>query len=352
MPVPQSNVIPGSLILVVHGAEIFDSGEAAWLIAMLKPSRTIVAGVMARTAAEESGLPVIFDGAPPSRILHSLGGPMVLANHAKTPESGRIFGSIVAFRLEHRGLIQVECSDKTVILWGDGDHDLAAGIAALTGYQLRCGTVPSERAGPERRIRGCLPGESVYVNGIIIGQATGDTVVIKRSGTTIDVVSGLTPKEHGLEKLRNTPPDLVTAWCKSGPIRHAPAAAATRTAPPSGRIAVIDHCGHELYTAITPDCCGVLAIGDDTTAVCGHICAHRGIPVLGIVDGDQDTSLPAAFAPGSVVLECITVRDDDLGKDAARMIGGEPAVWQDYVAQVLARFSDRTRIVSDTRERP
>jgi hypothetical protein len=38
-------------VMVVHGPEIFDSGEASWLIDRICPSRTIVAGVMARTAA-------------------------------------------------------------------------------------------------------------------------------------------------------------------------------------------------------------------------------------------------------------------------------------------------------------
>ena len=54
-------------------------------------------------------------------------------------------------------------------------------------------------------------------------------------------------------------------------------------APSSGRVLVIDHCGHEIYARMPDDCCGVLAIGDDTTAVCGHICAHRGIPCLGLL---------------------------------------------------------------------
>ena len=53
--------------------------------------------------------------------------------------------------------------------------------------------------------------------------------------------------------------------------------------PHSGRILVIDHCGHDLYRSITPGTCGVLAIGDDTTAVCGHICSHLGIPVFGVI---------------------------------------------------------------------
>ena len=340
----------GSFVMVVHGAEIFDAGEAAALIDALRPARTIVAGVMARTAAEESELPVEYNGSPPSRIIRALTGPVALANHAKTSESGLVFGNIVASRLEGRGLIQIECADKTVTIWDSGDRCLAGWIADLTGYLLRFRPSTPDRETSERRIRGCLPGEAVYVNGIIVGQATGDTVVLRTRGSSVEAVQGLIPKNHGFEKLKNLHVTLATAWCKSGPIRHAAAAIPARHVQQSGLIAVIDHCGHEVYNVIGPDCCGVLAIGDDTTAVCGHICSHRGIAVLGIVDGDRDTFLPASFAPGSVVLECRGERDDDVGREIARMICGEHIIWNDWVAQVLDRLSDRVRIVVDMRE--
>lgn len=340
------------VVLVVHGPEIFDSGEVAWLLTIINPSRTIVAGVMARTAAEESGLPVEFDGSPPSRIIRELAGPVVLANRAKTPESGRVFGNIIASRLPETGLVQVECSDRTVIVWDAGDRRLASHISHLTGYPT---VALSSSRDPEdglRRIRGCVPGEPVYVNGIIIGQATADTVVIRGRGTGIEAVSGLIPKDHGLEKLSGRGvADLTLAWCKSGQVRSAPAGTG-RQKTSAGLIVVIDHCGHEIYRKITPDCCGVLAIGDDTTAVCGHICAHRGIPVLGIVDGDRDTIVPAAFAPGSVVLMAVGERDDDLGKEVARMAGDLPVAWDDWVVSVLGALGTRVRVAVDMRERP
>ncbi|OPY35552.1 MAG: hypothetical protein A4E35_02377 [Methanoregula sp. PtaU1.Bin051] len=338
-----------AVVLVLHGPEIFDTGEAAWLMQVIRPSRTIVTGVMARTAAEESGLPVEYDGSPPTRIMRALGGKSVLANHAKTPESGRIFGNIVASRLGSEGLIQIECSDKTVIVWDAGDKKTASDISEATGYSLTCLPSTPELHGNERKIRGCLPGEPVYVNGMIIGHATQDTVVIRRSGTAIEAVSGLVPKDHGIEKLSGIRPlDLATAWCKSGQIRTV-APLYHRKQVTSGRVVVVDHCGHEIYGKIGPDCCGVLAIGDDTTAVCGHICSHRGIPVLGIVDGDRDTILMSAFADGSVVLEAQGERDDDLGREVARMAEPGPVIWSDWVASVLAAFKSRVRVAVDRR---
>ncbi len=343
---------PDTVVLVVHGPEIFDAGEVAWLMQAIHPSRTIVAGVMARTAAEEAGLPVEYDGAPPSRIIRALSGPVVLANHAKTPQSGRIFGSIISSRLEKRGLVQIECCNKTVIIWDAGDRELASVLSVSTGFSPAFLSSTPDPQGDERRIRGCLPGEPVYINGIIIGHATQDTVIVRSTPAGIMAVSGLLKKDHGLEKLSGAGrPDLATAWCKSGPIRSAPPHG-HRQKIPSGRVVVIDHCGHEIYAKIRMDCCGVLAIGDDTTAVCGHICAHRGIPVLGIVDGDRDTILPSAFADGSVVLEAQGERDDDLGREVARMAGGGTVTWSNWVAGVLAALGSRVRVAVDLRKEP
>jgi hypothetical protein len=98
------------------------------------------------------------------------------------------------------------------------------------------------------------------------------------------------------------------------------------------------------------DCCGVLAIGDDTTVVCGHICAHRGIPVLGIVDGDRDVIIPPAFAPGSVVAEVLYERDDDVGKELRNYVPDTSVSWDAWVQEILEHLKDRVRIVTDLRK--
>jgi len=337
-------------VMVVHGPEIFDYGNAAWLMERLVPRRTIVAGVMARTAAEESGLPVDFDGRPPSRVILDVEGPVFLANHGKTPYSGRVFGDIVASRLGTRGLVQVECSDKTVRCWNGGDLNLASTLAGLTGYTLQEMSTTAQSLRHTRQIRGCIPGEPVYVNGIIIGRATAEAVVLRSDGKNIVPVSGLEVKQHGLEKLLHTGSiDIRSAWCKSGTVRSAAARGGSR-AGRYGRVVVIDHCGHEIYARLTGDCCGVLAIGDDTTAVCGHICVHRGIPVLGITDGDPDAIIPSSFAPGSLVLDARPFRDDDIGRDIGGMVPEGPVVWEEWVQEIVDRYAGRLTVVLDIRE--
>jgi hypothetical protein len=336
--------------MVAHGPGLFDSGDAAWLVRVLAPSRLIVAGVMARTAAEESGLPAEFDGRPPSRVIRDTRGPVFLANRGKTPHSGRVFGDIVSSRLGDCGLVHIECPDKRVYCWNGGDLSLAEDLAARTGYTVTEAEGTTLPLHDTRLIRGCIPGEPVYVNGIVIGRATAETVELKSSGGVVVPVSGLEPKPHGLEKLRKTGSTVIgSAWCKSGAVRSAPARTGSRAAR-TGRIAVVDHCGHSIYSHLSGDCCGVVAIGDDTTAVCGHICLHRGIPVLGVTDNDRDGILPSAFAPGSVVIDTRPERDDDMGAEIAGMVPDGAACWDDFVRGVLGRFSGRATVVLDLRE--
>ena len=344
------NTLPNSVVMVVHGPEIFDRGDVAWLREVVSPKRIIVAGVMARTAAEESGLPVEFNAQPPSRVILGLDDPVFLANRGKTAKTGELFGNIVASRLGDNGLVHLECPGRIIYCWNNGNEELAGLLSCLTGYGKKSQKSTVHRQENVREIRGCIPGEAVYVNGIVIGRATAEEVVLRSTGNLVEPRSGLEPKPHGLEKLslsRNF--DISTAWCKSGPIRSVVPRMKGR-APSHGRVLVIDHCGHELYTRIPEECCGVLAIGDDTTAVCGHICSHRGIPVLGIVDGDRDAIVPSAFAPGSVVLEMLGERDDDAGTEIAGKVPDVPIVWDDWVEEIIGYLNKRVRIVIDLRE--
>jgi hypothetical protein len=101
---------------------------------------------------------------------------------------------------------------------------------------------------------------------------------------------------------------------------------------------------------ITPDTCGILAIGDDTTAVCGHIGAVLGIPVFGITDGDGDSIVPEAYAPGSVIVRTISGTDDQIGREiAASLPQGDQVCWDELVTFLLEQFSGSIRLVRDLR---
>jgi hypothetical protein len=342
---PEDDVPASDITMIVHGPEAFDCGDVHRLARQIGPSRIIVAGVMGRTAAEESGLPVECCGEPPSRAMRGLTGRVILVNRGKTPESGRIFGEIVASRLdEGKGLIHLECSDETIYLWNHGSSEYGEDLQQVTGFRIQ--RVESRKRQPsrEREIRGCLPGEVVCVNGIVIGTATGSRVVLRSEGGVVVPISGLRPKGHGLEKLTERGPvDISTAWCKSGTVRRALPKSRIRCSD-RGKVLIIDHCGHEIYHSLGPHICGVLSIGDDTTAVCGHICTHLGIPVFGVVDGDSDEIVKAGFAPGSVVVCVLEGRDDDVGRQLAAQIAPGEHCWSDVVNCLLGHLEGTVQV--------
>ncbi|MCU0629897.1 MAG: DUF2117 domain-containing protein [Methanoregulaceae archaeon] len=336
-------------VMVVHGPEVFDLGHVRWLVAHVKPGRTIVSGVMARTAAEESGLPLEFAGRPPSVVIKDLDGPVFLANCGKTPESGNIFGRIIAGRLLPKGLVHLECSDRMIYAWNDADLQLAGHLSRATGFRVeQCTALPDQDGTGLRQIRGCIPGEPVFVNGLVIGTATASTVVIRGFDGRIEPVSGLRPKLHGLEKLARLGPVFpARAWCKSGVIRRQNTRfrEEVQRGISTGRVVLIDHCGHSLYQDLYSDVAGVLSIGDDTTTVCGHICAHRGIPVFGIVDGDADGVITQRFAPGSVVVLVQPGCDDTLGREIAKNISTGPVRWETWVGAQVSAIGARGCII-------
>jgi|GEM_PF-144794 len=333
------------MVMVLHGPEVFDSGIAEWLSRVLTPRRMLVAGVMARAAAEESGLPCEYPGAPPSVVMRALDEPCYLVDQGKTPESGRIFGEIIASRLGDAGLLQVECASQEIICWNREADGIAMEISMKTGYRVveRVAHPGLLREG-YRTIRGCIPGEAVFVNGTVIGKATGPEVCLRLEGSTVVPVSGLRVKDHGLEKLQKAGPlDITRAWCKSGAIRaKAPVSCGRRATV--GRVLFVDHCGHQVYRMISEEeICGIVSVGDDTTAVCGHIGAHMGVPVLGIVDGDCDGIIPSRYAPGSLLAVAQGISDDELGRDVSGIIPGGTVSWEECVTRIVEYIGDRAR---------
>jgi len=335
--------------MVIHGPEVFDSGCARHLIRVLQPPTVCAVGVMTRTAAEESGLPVEWRAGRPSEVISGLPVPAVLVTRSKTPETGRIFGEQVAGRLPSPELVHLECTARTVYCWNGGDPALASRIAAATGCGVEAATAAARSPPNERVIHGCLPGETVCVEGVVIGRAVSDRVVLCRENGMIRATEGLDPKPHGFEKLAALAPvDLAGAWCTSGSLRRA-SPRPSCTAPRCGRVAVIDHRGLDLYRQLDRESCGVLAVGDDTTMVCGHICTHLGVPVFGITDGDGDVLLPSAYPPGSVVVELADERDDDVGRWCAATRPCTDVCWDDWVEGTLALLGDRARVTVDLR---
>lgn len=328
--------------LVLHGPDVIDSGAAARLVSSLRPSRVVIAGVMARCAAEEHGLLSCWTREMPSVVVGA-DPTAVLATRSRSPESGRVFGEIVAGRLR-RPLVQLECADETVISWNGADGAPFAGILGW-GVESRA-AAPPESGGNRRLIRGCRPGDPVLVDGLVVGRATADEVELVSDGQWLRAERGCALKEHGVEKLRRRGPiRLPAAWCTAGILRASPPRTSFRRRT-RGRVLVLDHDAAALYRELADDHCGLLAIGDDTTAAALHLGAHLGLPVLGITDGDGDGVVPECRgAPGSLVLQAIGDRDDDLGRELAVGYDEQPLEWETFVARALSTLRGRVRVI-------
>ncbi len=336
-----------SLTMVVHGPEAFDEGWVSWIAERIDIENIIVAGIMARTAAEECKIPVSPDCRPPSQILNDLDPSFsFLLNCAKTKESGERFGSLVFGRCTRPGLVQVECRSQELLLWGERGDDPADFLHSATGFSVKNGRSTLKEKGDIRTIGGCIPGEPVFVNGIIIGYATASVVKLIIDGSTLKGVSGIDIKDHGIEKLsaRGTV-DLLGAWCKSGRIRRSCPHLSGSTAPDTGRIVVVDHAAVDLYSLLSQDVAGILAIGDDTTAVSGHIGYHLRIPVFGITDGDRDDIVTGAYAAGSVIVQVSPGTDDDTGKMIAARIPHYPVSFASWASEMLLYLKGQGSIV-------
>lgn len=342
--------MPDGCIIVAHGPEVFDAGDIDTVRDAFTPSEIVVAGVMARTAAEESGIPCRFNTRPPSLVFRHMppGAGAWLLNRGKTPASGEEFGRIVASRSD-RPVYHIECSSRTVYGWNGADSRRTGEAARRLGFTAQCLNADTRAPGSgTREIRGCIPGEPVFVNGIVIGHATAETAVLAPENGGIRAVSGIILKTHGTEKLfRGGSVDLSRAWCKSGLVRSQVARVAERRSP-FGRIVVIDHAACDIYGLVDSTTCGVLSIGDDTTAVCGHICAHLGIPIFGVTDGDADTVVDFSCCAGSVIVEVTEGRDDEKGLKIAETIPAAPCHWDNWVTATLCACTE-IRIVRDTR---
>ncbi len=313
--------------LLFHGPEVFDSGWAQKVINAVRPLDTlccVLAGTMGRTAVFDCGLEDIeFWDQMPGACLNTLAREtdmVLIVNLGKSVESGLVFGGMVVERagkgpaMGRVPVIQVECSGPFFVEWVKG---ASAGIGeALSGLGLSqkepieiTPSVWKENNTVYRRMSTAEAGDFVLVDGIMVGRATGDEVVLAcRNGHICDV-RGVDVKEHGIEKLdRLGGVALERAKLASTPtIRRSGYSPRTIESHGLGMV-FLDHAGMHVYE-LADNAQGVVTVGDDTTVVAADILSRFNIPVIGIVDGDEDVVLKnGCFAPGSVRL---TVQKDD-----------------------------------------
>lgn len=308
--------------ILFHGPEVFDSGWARRIINAMETVdsvRCVLAGTMGRTAVFDSGLEDIeFPGKMPGACLRDLASEVnavVLANFGKSEHSGLVFGGMVVERAGvHVPTVQIECSGPFFVEWIEGCDSQVVHVLREMGLsrrvQIRIKPSVWEAQGRVyRRMTTAAPGDFILVDGIMVGRATGAEVVLACENGHLVEIQGADVKEHGIEKLdRLGGVDLYTVKLASTPtIRRTEHTPRIQEKKGCG-VAFVDHAGMYVYD-LAHDVEGVVSVGDDTTAVVGDVLYRFQIPVIGIVDGDEDVVLRNGhFTSGSVTL---TVQEDD-----------------------------------------
>jgi hypothetical protein len=85
-----------------------------------------------------------------------------------------------------------------------------------------------------------------------------------------------------------------------------------------------------------------VTVGDDTTRVSRSLLARLGVPVIGIVDGDEDgICVDDAAAPGSATIRLRPGNDDQLGEVVRRTIfgGGLETSYYGDLAELVERIA-------------
>jgi hypothetical protein len=256
---------------------------------------------------------------------------LVLANCGKTLDTGTAFGQIVSSRVR-RSVIQVErpgLIDGRVILWRGFDGDRSRHVQYVARYlsdRLSLELINQQKKDlfvehtgnvVSRHLCGAMRGEPVFIQGTVVGTVIDEEVVIiAERGTIVDII-GVAPKAHGLDKIGNI--NLRTAYIKTGYLRASTEACDPSSVRPArplqrGTVAFVNHFAEGTLESVNEKTICAIAIGDDTTSICGDILSRVGIPIIGIIDGDEDGIYTGMCkTDGSIVLRLDNASDDDIG---------------------------------------
>ena len=169
---------------------------------------------------------------------------------------------------------------------------------------------------PYRRvISGVEIGENVWMDGIVVGKATDEVVevrLVKASSSSLDWSRSARP--------RNCPSRTLAG----------PSSALARSAGPKGRGSPAGH-RRPHHPDRSPaedalfrgrDIKAAVSVGDDTTRIATSLLARLGVPVIGIVDGDEDGICMDSNAAEGSIHRAATGNDDQLGAWSARGSSG------------------------------
>ncbi|MEA3281498.1 MAG: DUF2117 domain-containing protein [Euryarchaeota archaeon] len=341
--------------VVIHGPEVIDSGGARHVLDVLQEHYTVTAmlgGTMGRTAVLDARLEDEIDISRRMALsdtidLLSWTDAVILLSRGKSIDSGIAFGRITVSRAKKIPVIQIESQTRnSVVIPWNGATEWAEAIAGIMDLPIRT-PPPAQNVRlaytadglTHRRIHNVMPGETIRINGIVVGTAVSGDVEIVVDDFRVVAITGTRIKEHGIEKLRRI--DLKSALVRTGSIRrtqHEARVGRVDAKEKIGdlRVVLIDHDAESTFE-LSEGADIAVTVGDDTTAIAGDILYRLGIPVIGITDMDLDDVLSNTnILPGSAILRVKPGYDDVIGALVRdRLFGG--------TGQMVARSFESVR---------
>ncbi len=333
----------------MHGPEVIDSGIAQQVLDRLSERDEVQAtlgGAMGLAALMDASLEGRIAIVPRQLVSDALvvmdreADVVVLLNRAKSRESGVAFGRMVvnrSFSELTRPLVQFD--DGFYIIWKQGPIGPLADLIKELGLEPLPRPDLVEPKSDRRSLHGVRPGENIWVNGTVVGRATATEVAVElRDGKLL--FENVEVKEHGMEKVKVT--DLGRAIIRSGSVRRTFAAARATVPPVSDRLILVDHRAEDAIFRARGARAAV-TVGDDTTCISSSLLARLGVPVIGIIDGDEDgICLDRAAAPGSATILLRPGNDDQLGARVREEIfgGREETRWNEELDELIYKISN------------
>jgi hypothetical protein len=317
--------------IVVHGPEAIDTGLLQKVLEIVKEksatAKTIMSGFTGVAAVIDGGLENLIgidQCVLPSEALLMLdkeSDALILLNYGKNRESIIRFGEIVYSRVKdkiEKPMYQID--NGVMINWTDAEIPIIAEIAEKLGLE-KIGTPKTSISGKDekwRTIKGIIPGENIWINGIVIGRAISSEVAIAKNDDGRLIARGIHLKQSGVERLRNFDP--FSARVRSGVIRRTKATPRSITNERRKGIYLIDHSAEDaIYSCRYARF--VITVGDDTSKTASSVLYRFSVPIVAITDGDEDGICEERlFYPGSILMKLKSGFDDLVGSELRRIV--------------------------------
>jgi hypothetical protein len=317
--------------IVVHGPEAIDTGLLQKVMKIAKEKsatvKTIMSGYTGIAAVIDAGLENLIDidqRVVPSEALLMLDKEtdvLILVNYGKNRESIIRFGEIVYSKVKdklEKPLSQID--NGVMIEWKHAEIPIIIEIAERLGLERIEAPKISTSTKDEkwRTIRGIVPGENIWINGIVVGKAISSEVAIARNEKGRLIARGIQLKQSGVERLGTFDP--FTARVRSGVVRRTKATPRSLAKKERKGIYLIDHATEDaIYSCRNARF--VITVGDDTSKTAANVLYRFGVPTIAITDGDEDGICDERiFYPGSIVMRLKSGFDDLIGNELKNLI--------------------------------